>query len=118
MYDTVDEDLFKDDCVAVRQDWDVLQQHLRKKGQNLDLVEMPNQFAAGFGNLNYHIIFNGRPAVLRRPPMNVFVQGANDVDWCSCAKLGSRQHEQVHPNQTACYTCSGPVEILLRFRQI
>ena len=41
MNDTVDEDLFKDDCVAVRQDWDVLQQHLRKKGQNLDLAEMP-----------------------------------------------------------------------------
>ena len=79
MNDTVDEGLFKDDCVAVRQDWDVLQQHLRKKGQNLDLVEMPNQFAAGFGNLNYHIIFNGRPAVLRRPPMNSFVQGANDM---------------------------------------
>ena len=79
MNDTVDEGLFKDDCFAVRQDWDVLQQHLRKKGQNLDLVEMPNQFAAGFGNLNYYIIFNGRPAVLRRPPMNSFVQGANDM---------------------------------------
>ena len=79
MNDTVDEGLFKDNCVAVRQDWDVLQQHLRKKGQNLDLVEMPNQFAAGFGNLNYYIIFNGRPAVLRRPPMNSFVQGANDM---------------------------------------
>ena len=79
MNDTVDEDLFKDDCVAVGQDWDVLQQHLRKKGQNLDLFEMPNQFAAGFGNLNYYIIFNGRPAVLRRPPMNSFVQGANDM---------------------------------------
>ena len=75
----VDEGLFKDDCFAVRQDWDVLQQHLRKKGQNLDLVEMPNQFAAGFGNLNYYIIFNGRPAVLRRPPMKSFVQGANDM---------------------------------------
>ena len=79
MNDKVDEDLFKDDCFAVRQDWDVLQQHLRKKGQNLDLFEMPNQFAAGFGNLNYYIIFNGRPAVLRRPPMNSFVQGANDM---------------------------------------
>ena len=75
----VEEGLFKDDCFAVRQDWDVLQQHLRKKGQNLDLVEMPNQFAAGFGNLNYYIIFNGRPAVLRRPPMNSFVRGANDM---------------------------------------
>ena len=79
MNDTVDENLFKDDWAAVRQDWDVLQQHLRKKGQNLDLFEMPKQFAAGFGNLNYYIIFNGRPAVLRRPPMNVFVQGANDM---------------------------------------
>ena len=79
MNNTVDEDLFKDDCVAVRQDWNVLQQYLRKNGQSLDLVEMPNQFAAGFGNLNYYIIFNGRPAVLRRPPMNVFVQGANDM---------------------------------------
>ena len=52
MNDTVDEDLFKDDCVAVGQDWDVLQQHLRKKGQNLDLFEMPNQFAAGIVILN------------------------------------------------------------------
>ena len=62
MNDTVDEDLFKDDCVAVRQDWDVLQQHLRKKGQNLDLVEMPNQFAAGFGNLNYHCLLYTSPS--------------------------------------------------------
>ena len=79
MNNTVNEDLFKDNCVAVKQDWKVLQQYLRKKGQNLDIIEMPNQFAAGYGNLNYYINFNGRPAVLRRPPMNVFVKGANDM---------------------------------------
>ena len=79
MNNTVNEDLFKDNCVAVKQDWKVLQQYLRKKGQNLDIIEMPNQFAAGYGNLNYYINFNGRPAVLRRPPMNIFVKGANDM---------------------------------------
>ena len=63
MNDKVDEDLFKDEP-AVRQDWDVLQQHLRKKGQNLDLVEMPNQFAAGLETLTIILFLAGRPAVL------------------------------------------------------
>ena len=76
---TVDVDLFSDGCVAGGHDWGVFADHLGQQGQNLDLAEMPNQFAAGFGNLNYYIIFNGRPAVLRRPPMNSFVQGANDM---------------------------------------
>ena len=39
----------------------------------------PQQFAGGFGNLNYLIEIDGSPAVLRRPPSGPLPPGANDM---------------------------------------
>ena len=75
----VNEASFKEINSAVNQDWSALQLHLSEMGHYLELSEPPRQFAAGFGNLNYYIIFDGRPAVLRRPPMSILVPGANDM---------------------------------------
>ena len=75
----VNEAPFKEINSAVNQDWKALKVHLSEMGHYLELSEPPRQFAAGFGNLNYYIIFDGRPAVLRRPPMSILVPGANDM---------------------------------------
>jgi aminoglycoside phosphotransferase (APT) family kinase protein len=39
----------------------------------------PQQFAGGYGNLNYLVEIDGKPAVLRRPPAGPLPSGANDM---------------------------------------
>jgi aminoglycoside phosphotransferase (APT) family kinase protein len=59
------------------QSWDRLARHL--EGFGLRLSGRPRQFAGGFGNLNYLIELDGRPAVLRRPPGGPIPPGGNDM---------------------------------------
>lgn len=63
----------------IRQDWLGLAAYLAGQGHALDLTIPPEQFAGGFGNLNYRIIFDGAPVVLRRPPPGPLPPGANDM---------------------------------------
>jgi aminoglycoside phosphotransferase (APT) family kinase protein len=62
---------------AVPQDWNAVARYLRTFGH--DLGGESRQFAGGFGNLNYLIEIDGRPAVLRRPPDGPLPAGANDM---------------------------------------
>jgi aminoglycoside phosphotransferase (APT) family kinase protein len=59
------------------QDWPALAGWLARSGVALGAA--PRQFADGFGNLNYLIEIDGRPAVLRRPPAGPLPAGANDM---------------------------------------
>jgi aminoglycoside phosphotransferase (APT) family kinase protein len=62
----------------VPQDWAALTRYLARFGMVLGPAE-PRQFAGGFGNLNYLILIDGKPAVLRRPPIGPLPPGANDM---------------------------------------
>ena len=63
-----------------KQDWAALAAHLGEHGFRFDPeVDLPRQFAGGFGNLNYLIQLDGAPMVLRRPPMGDIPPGANDM---------------------------------------
>ena len=59
------------------QAWDRLAEHLAENGHRFS--GEPRQFAGGFGNLNYLIELDGRPAVLRRPPGGPIPPGGNDM---------------------------------------
>ena len=48
-------------------------------GLRLDRDPPPRQFAGGLANLNYLIHLDGRPAVLRRPPLGELPAGAYDM---------------------------------------
>ncbi|MBT6094962.1 MAG: phosphotransferase family protein [Rhodospirillaceae bacterium] len=63
----------------ISQDWDRLRTHLAAHGLGLDRKPAPRQFAAGFGNLNYRLLIDGRDAVLRRPPLGPIPPGGNDM---------------------------------------
>jgi aminoglycoside phosphotransferase (APT) family kinase protein len=63
---------------AITQDWAALERWLAFRGVAL-IAAMPRQFARGFGNLNYLVGIDGRPAVLRRPPDGKLPRGANDM---------------------------------------
>jgi len=71
-------DVFRPPAQTVAQDWAALARHLRGCGMAL-MPEPPRQFAGGFGNLNYRIVVDGRPVVLRRPPSGPLPRGANDM---------------------------------------
>lgn len=60
-------------------DWARLRRYLAGLGHELDLSEMPRQFAGGLANLNYLIRLDGQPCVLRRPPPGPLPPGANDM---------------------------------------
>ena len=53
--------------------------YLAAHGQRLDADPPPRQFAGGLANLNYLIHLDGKPAVLRRPPMGELPAGAYDM---------------------------------------
>jgi aminoglycoside phosphotransferase (APT) family kinase protein len=72
-------DQFVDPAVQATQPWDRLAAHLRAHGHDFAAEPPPRQFAGGFGNLNYLITFDGRPAVLRRPPAGPLPPGGNDM---------------------------------------
>ncbi|MCB1546960.1 MAG: phosphotransferase family protein [Hyphomicrobiaceae bacterium] len=61
------------------QDWAALAAHLARSGHRLDLAVPPRQFAGGLGNLNYLLSIDGKPWVLRRPPLGPIPPGANDM---------------------------------------
>ena len=63
---------------SLPQDWTSLDRYLARFGSALGPAP-PRQFAGGFGNLNYLIEIDGRPAVLRRPPAGPLPRGANDM---------------------------------------
>mgnify|MGYP002629569883 CR=1 FL=1 len=70
---------FKPPERAVAQDWPSLGEHLKSAGMVLDAADPPRQFDSGFGNLNYRIVVDGSPVVLRRPPMGPVNPGSNDM---------------------------------------
>jgi aminoglycoside phosphotransferase (APT) family kinase protein len=63
---------------SIPQDWASLARCLARSGMVLGPAP-PQQFAGGFGNLNYLIELDGKPAVLRRPPNGPLPPGANDM---------------------------------------
>ncbi len=69
---------FKPPQSMVAQDWAALGRWLAARGAGLGAAA-PRQFAGGFGNLNYLIEVDGRPAVLRRPPDGPLPRGASDM---------------------------------------
>ncbi len=60
-------------------DWAAVRAHLAAHGHRLDHDPPPRQFSGGLANLNYLIGFDGKPAVLRRPPMGELPAGAYDM---------------------------------------
>jgi aminoglycoside phosphotransferase (APT) family kinase protein len=60
-------------------DWEHARAHLAAQGLRLDTDPPPRQFAGGLANLNYLIHLDGRPAVLRRPPMGELPAGSHDM---------------------------------------
>ena len=62
----------------IPQDWASLARYLARGGIVLGPGQ-PRQFAGGFGNLNYLIEIDGKPAVLRRPPAGPLPYGGNDM---------------------------------------
>lgn len=69
---------FKPAAQSVPQDWAALGRWLARSGAQLGPTPA-RQFAGGFGNLNYLIEVDGKPAVLRRPPSGPLPLGANDM---------------------------------------
>jgi len=64
---------------SVPLDWATVRRHLADHGMRLDAEPPPRQFAGGLANLNYLIQLDGRPAVLRRPPLGELPAGAYDM---------------------------------------
>jgi aminoglycoside phosphotransferase (APT) family kinase protein len=64
---------------SVPLDWDAVRVYLAEHGLGLDADRPPQQFAGGLANLNYLIHLDGKPAVLRRPPMGELPAGAYDM---------------------------------------
>jgi aminoglycoside phosphotransferase (APT) family kinase protein len=69
---------FRPAANTLPQDWAALDRWLAFRGAALGSAP-PRQYARGFGNLNYLIEVDGRPAVLRRPPRGELPRGANDM---------------------------------------
>ena len=61
------------------QDWPRARAYLAAHGLRLDEDPPPRQFAGGLANLNYLIHLDGRPAVLRRPPLGDLPPGSHDM---------------------------------------
>ena len=59
--------------------WDAVRGFLATRGLMLDADPPPRQFAGGLANLNYLIHLDGRPYVLRRPPMGELPAGSHDM---------------------------------------
>jgi len=64
---------------SVKLDWPAVRAYLAGHGMRLDDDPPPRQFAGGLANLNYLIGLDGKPAVLRRPPMGELPAGAYDM---------------------------------------
>lgn len=75
----VDETLLRPVAETVPLDWVGLALYLEGQGLAFDPTGEVRQFAGGYGNLNYLILVDGVPAVLRRPPFGDIPRGANDM---------------------------------------
>jgi aminoglycoside phosphotransferase (APT) family kinase protein len=64
---------------SVPLDWAAVGAYLAAHGHSLATDPPPRQFAGGLANLNYLIHLDGKPAVLRRPPMGELPAGAYDM---------------------------------------
>jgi len=64
---------------SVPLDWAAVRTYLAAHGLRLDSDPPPRQFAGGLANLNFLIHLDGKPAVLRRPPMGELPAGAYDM---------------------------------------
>lgn len=64
---------------SVKLDWAAVRTHLAENGMRLDADPPPRQFAGGLANLNYLVQVDGRPCVLRRPPMGELPAGSHDM---------------------------------------
>lgn len=95
--------------LQVEQRWDRLAAHLAVSGHLLDRGTPPRQFAGGFGNLNFKIILDGKPAVLRRPPLGIVNPGSNDMMREGRILTGLHPHFPLAPK---CLHLSDDVEIL------
>src|SRR6202044_41442 len=59
--------------------WQAVRAFLATRGLTLDPDPPPRQFAGGLANLNYLIHLDGKPYVLRRPPLGELPAGAYDM---------------------------------------
>jgi aminoglycoside phosphotransferase (APT) family kinase protein len=66
-----------DESVALP--WSAVRSFLAARGLLLDTDPSPRQFAGGLANLNYLIHLDGKPYVLRRPPMGELPAGSHDM---------------------------------------
>ena len=64
---------------SVKLDWEAVRAHLAAHGMRLEREPPPRQFAGGLANLNYLIRVDGKPYVLRRPPMGELPAGSHDM---------------------------------------
>jgi len=64
---------------SVPLDWEAVRRHLAEHGLCLDHDPPPRQFAGGLANLNFLVHLDGKPAVLRRPPLGELPAGAYDM---------------------------------------
>src|SRR5712671_1656602 len=80
---------------SIPQDWASLARYLARSGTILGPAP-PQQFAGGFGNLNYLIELDGKPVVLRRPPSGALPP--EPMTW--------------RANTASCHRCGG----LIRWR--
>jgi aminoglycoside phosphotransferase (APT) family kinase protein len=64
---------------SVPLDWDAVRAHLAAHGMRLDHDPPPRQFAGGLANLNFLVHLDGKPAVLRRPPLGELPAGAYNM---------------------------------------
>jgi aminoglycoside phosphotransferase (APT) family kinase protein len=69
---------FSEATQSIPQNWSSLAHYLARRGIEFG-SDPPRQFAGGYGNLNYLIEIDGKPAVLRRPPAGPLPHGANDM---------------------------------------
>lgn len=64
---------------SVPLDWPRAATYLAAHGHALRTNPPPRQFAGGLANLNYLITLDGKPAVLRRPPLGELPAGSHDM---------------------------------------
>lgn len=60
-------------------DLTVLARHLNGVGLQLDQSVTPRRCAGGLANLNYELVVDGQPAILRRAPSGPLPKGAHDM---------------------------------------
>ena len=99
---------------SVPLDWTAVRTHLAAHGMRLDADPPPRQFAGGLANLNYLIYLDGKPAVLRRPPMGELPAGAYDM--AREHRILSRLHTALPFVPRGLHLCDDPSVIGQRFQ--